>query len=343
LAIVLRVAVFFTAILAGPVTLGQYTAKGDTTSYIAIASAMCGEQTFQSLVEYDRRVFPGYPAFIAIVHLAKIPLPMAALCVTWISAGIAASSGARAFGDIRVGWALTCLIPHYLINSSLGMSEAPLLAAECIALMLWREEHVVVAGAVFGLAALIRPMACFAVAGALFALMYDRRWSRAIRLAVPAAAVFGFGFIAMQFWTGNALQGVHIYANHPGAYAGHMIVWPFQTLIRESRQASVWRNLYICTHVAITLLAVLFAAERALRKQADDRDTASFPWLAGNTAMILCLGAPWGFTHFPRFSIPAEPAMFWILRHWLPRRRWIWIGIGLVSFGFAVVGVIRSP
>ena len=62
--------------------------------------------------------------------LAKIPLPMAALCVTWISAGIAASSGARAFGDIRVGWALTCLIPHYLINSSLGMSEAPLLAAE---------------------------------------------------------------------------------------------------------------------------------------------------------------------------------------------------------------------
>jgi hypothetical protein len=360
-AVALRVAVFAAVIAPGRVTLRQYTSKGDTVSYIAVASAMSGERSYASLGEYDRRVFPGYPALIALVHLVRVPLPIAALCMTWLCAGVAAAAGARAFGDPRVGWALTCLVPHYLINSSLGMSEAPLLAFVCTGFLLARSDRLIAGGIAFGLAGLIRPMACFALAGAVYMILRDSatlrlrgekfcrdsqrdRWIGALKICVAAAMTFAAGFAAMQVWTGNALQGVHVYANHPGAYAGHLIVWPFESLVMGTIHASHWRIIYIWLHVVVVLIAVGLAGWKSLSKHdADPRDSASFPWLFCNTAMVLCLGPPWGFSHFPRFSIPAEPAIFWTLRNVLPRNRWIWLAIGGVVFVFAVLGVIDSP
>ncbi len=342
-ALILRLAVFAGAIGFGHLTLARYTAKGDTTSYIAVAAAMTGERSFSSLEQYDRRVFPGYPALIAVVHLTGIPLPVAALITTWVSAGIAAAAAATAFADARVGWALTCLIPHYLINSSLGMSEAPLLACVCVALLLWNRDRLVLSGLCFGFAALVRPMACFAVAGVVFSLILNRRWRQAVVLAGASALTFVVGLVVMQIWTGDALQGVHVYANHPGAYAGHMMVYPFSALLTGTRAATPGRIVYIWIHVLVTLLAVWLAGLRLIRRPTDPRDAVSFPWLLCNTAMVLCVGPPWGFIHFPRFTIPAAPAMFWTLRPWLPRGRGAWVGIGLACLVFAIFGTIESP
>jgi hypothetical protein len=253
-AIVLRLGVFITGMFAAPMTLADYTSKGDTTSYIAVAAAMTGERSLQSLDDYDRRVFPGYPAMIAVVHLARVPLPIAALCVTWISAGVAAAAAARVFADARVGWAMTCLIPHYLINSSLGMSEAPLLGVVCLALVLSQGNRIFFAGVLLGFAALIRPMALFPLIGIIFLLLRERRWARMILLCVGFAATSVAGFWAMQMWTGDALHGIHVYANHPGAYAGHMVVWPLQALL-AARDQTIPRILYIWLHVIITLFA----------------------------------------------------------------------------------------
>jgi hypothetical protein len=55
----LRVAIFFTASLTGHLSLANYTTKADSASYIAYASAIDGDRSFQSLDEYDRRVFPS--------------------------------------------------------------------------------------------------------------------------------------------------------------------------------------------------------------------------------------------------------------------------------------------
>jgi hypothetical protein len=344
-AISLRVLVFAASMIGGRLSLAQYTAKGDTASYIAVAAAMCRERSQASLSDYDVRVFPGYPALIAVVHRLAIPLAFSALCVTWLSAGIAAAAAGKVFADARVAWAMTCLIPHYLINSSLGMSEAPLLAVVCLALLASQRDQLILSGILFGFAGMIRPMACFALAGLITALIQERRW-RAMAVILSATAItFAIEAAALQRWTGDALRGVHAYANHPGAYAGHLLAWPFQSLLTTPRvdSASAVRIAYIWIHVAITLLACAMIADRMMRAgRSNPRNAVAGAWLIGNTAFVLCIGSVWGFRHFPRFTIPAAPAMFWTLRGFLPRRARWWILIGASCGVMAVFGAIDA-
>jgi hypothetical protein len=345
-AIALRLIIFVAEISGGHISLTTYTNKGDTASYIANAQVMTGERSMASLNNYETRVFPGYPAMIAVVHRLGIPLRMSALLVTWICAGIAAAVAGKVFNDARIGWAMTCLIPHYLINSSLGMSEAPMLAIVCLALLASQKDQLVLAGVLFGFAGMIRPMACFALAGLLFALLREGKWKPAVAVLGTAVGMFCFEIAMVQLWTGDAMRGVHVYAQHPDAYAGHMFAWPFQSLLTTPGHdgASVGRIIYIWIHVIITLLACGMSADRALRAgRSRPRDAVSFVWLVGNTAFILCIGGVWGFRHFHRFTIPAAPAMFWTLRNLLPRSQRWWLIIGLISMLLAMGGVFDSP
>ncbi len=263
-ALLLRVAVFILALRVGHLSVAGYTSKGDTSSYIANAAAMSSERSYSSLSDYDHRVFPGYPLLIAITHKLGISLSMAALCVTWISAALAAAAGAKVFEDARVGWAMTCLIPHYLINSSLGMSEAPLLAMICVAMLASQKNQQVRAGIAFAFAGIIRPMACFALAGVLLALFQQRRWRAGLLLSITVLVAFTLEATAIQLWTGDALHGIHVYAQHPGAYGGHMLAWPFQSLLTTPGRdgTGAGKIIYIWIHVLITLGACAMISER---------------------------------------------------------------------------------
>ena len=345
-ALALRVFVFTIAMRAGHLSLARYTSKGDTSSYLANAAVMSGERTLGSLSDYDLRVFPGYPALIAIVHRLGIPLPVAALCVTWISAAIAAAAAGQVFADARVAWAMTCFIPHYLINSTLGMSEAPLLAVACVALLASQKDQLLLAGVLFGFAGMIRPMACFAMAGLLLALARDGHWRPIVVVCFAAIATFAFEVLILQKWTGDALRGIHVYANHPGAYDGHLLAWPFESLLTTPARdgATVGRIAYTWIHVGVVLFACGLIADRTIRAgRPNPRDSVSCAWLITNTMFVLCIGSVWGFRHFPRFTIPAAPAMFWTLRSFLPRNpRW-WGLIALICSVSAIYGVIDSP
>jgi hypothetical protein len=345
-ALALRIFIFAIALRAGHLTLTQYTEKGDTHSYLAMAAVMSGDRQLNSLDDYDTRVFPGYPAMIAFVHRFGISLPVSALCVTWTAAAIAAGVAGKVFADARIAWAMTCLIPHYLINSSLGMSEAPLLAVVCLALWASQKDQLLLAGVLFGFAGMIRPMACFAMAGLLLALIRDRQWRPILVLLMTAVLTFALEALLLQKWTGDALRGIHVYANHPGAYDGHLLAWPFQSLLTTPARdaASVGRIAYIWIHVIVLLTACGLIADRTIRAgKPNPRDSVACAWLIGNTAFILCIGSVWGFRHFPRFTIPAAPALFWTLRSFLPRNpRWWWI-IGATCGVMAVFGVIQSP
>jgi hypothetical protein len=66
-------------------------------------------------------------------------------------------------------------------------------------------------------------------------------------------------------------------------------------------------------------------------------------WLVGNTAFVLCIGSTWGFAHFPRFCIPAQPALFWGVRRWLPGSRGFWLILGVLLVVMGVYGVRSTP
>ena len=346
IAIALRVIVFVAEVYGGNISVAIYTSKGDTVSYLANSQAMCGERSQASLSEYETRVFPGYPAMIAVTHRLGVPLRMSALLVTWICAGVAAAVAVMVFDDARVGWAMTCLVPHYLLISSLGMSEAPMLAMVLLALLASQRNRPVLAGILFGFAGVIRPMACFALIGLIYARAREGKWKSGLFVMCVTGVVFGLEILAVQVWTGNALRGVHVYAQHPEAYAGHMFERPFQSLLTTPKKdgTPVYKIIYIWVHVVITLFGCGLITAKALRAgRSKPRDAVAFPWLVGNSFFVLCIGGVWGFRHFARFTIPAAPAMFWTLRSWLPRKMRWWILIAALSMYLTVFGVFDSP
>jgi hypothetical protein len=352
-AVAFRVAVFACVTLWFGVPLDRYVAKGDTTSYLANARAMLGDAA--GMTEYDRRVFPGYPGLIAVAGAIGIPLPWAALGITWLSAGVAATGAAALFGDRRVGWAMVALLPHYTINSAIGMTEAPLLALCSVGLLLARggsedggsgRGRAALAGMLLGSAGLVRPVACFAVLGAIAADLVQGRRARALVLGAVAAVVVLAGFLALHAWTGDATRGVRVYANDPGAYGGQMFVWPFKSVIFTplyDPQVSAARVVYIWAHVLLTLGAIALLARRCMRRPSVAPDALALTWLTGNTAFVLCIGSYWGFHHFPRFIIPAMPALFWAWRGALPDRWYLWAPLFAGVFVTAAIGVNASP
>ncbi|MDB5301294.1 MAG: hypothetical protein JWO87_2957 [Phycisphaerales bacterium] len=340
-AVLLRAALFLLVASRFHVTFDEWALRDDGKSYVHYASALLGDSS--QLTDYDRRVFPGYPGLIALLHLGHVPFTVAAIAVDWGSAGAVAALAAILFRDRRIGWALTCLIPQYFMNSSLAMTEAPMLALSLAGLILAERKRGVAGGFLLGLAGLVRPMACFAVLGQIWRDTLGRRFGNALVAAAISGAVVMTGIAALHAWSGDAMHGVKVYASDKSTYNGELIVWPFKSLIHESLrpEISVARGCYVWLHVAIVLAAVGGLAVKCLRSgsEADPRDMMALPWLAGNTLFVLCIGSYWGFQHFPRFTIPALPALFWSVREFLPRRpaAWAAIAAGMLAAASAIV------
>lgn len=345
LALLLRLAVFSAASIHYQIPLQTYAEKGDGQSYLHYAQAILGDP--KNLTEYDRRVFPGYPAMIALFHLFGFSFPLAAVVIDWLSAAIAAGAAYGLFGEKRIGWAMLFLLPHYLANSSLAMSEAPLLAFTLLGLLLSLRNRPLVGGLLLGFAGLIRPMACFPAIALLIALAINRQWRQSIFNALAAGGIFLAGLLALHLFTGDVFRGVKIYRNSPQAYEGHLFQWPFHSLIftplRELFSPGFIAYIYI--HVALVLLGCTLLACRIFNRSAlpNPLDVIAFIWLICNTLFQLCIGSHWGFLHFPRFAIPAQPALFYALAPHAPRSRWIWCA-GIVGvFWLAVVSVRDCP
>jgi hypothetical protein len=354
-AIVLRL---FIALLSPHVTheapwahapLWFYAYWGDGPSYLAQARAMCGDAS--KLTDFDRRVFPGFPALIALVHtITRVHFEYIALAIPWISSGIAAGAAAVLFNDRRVGWAMAFLIPHYLSYSSMPMSEAPLLAFMLCGMVLARRPGVapsLIGGLLLGVAGMIRPVAAFGVIGFFCYDLYRRRHVEAWTFAIASGITVGTGIGLMHWWTGgDALHGVHVYANDKAAYDGQLFTWPFHSLLATPHRPDLpdlrkGKIAYIWIHVVLVLTACAILVRRVAQKRAATLDVLCVPWLLANTLFVLCVGSKWGFFAFPRFTVPAMPAAFWAYRSILPRRWWVWVAVLLVSMAIAIDSVKR--
>jgi hypothetical protein len=343
-AVLIRVLFFLSVTLCRHISLPAYANLYDGHSYLVTARAMLGDRN--GFDDFQGRVFPGFPAMIALAHEARIPLPAAAVGINWIAAGIAAALAAALFDDRRVGWAIAFLIPHYLMNSSLALSEAPLLAFTLTGLYLAARRRTVAGGTLLGAAGLIRPMACFALAGCLFVQIKQGRWRAGLATAGAASLLVCAGLLLLQHWRGDAWAGVRYYVYSPNAYGGHLLTWPFRSLLLVpiERHVSPWRVAYLWAHAIAALAACALLARAFLAGGAklDWRDALTGLWLWSNTLFALCIGSVWGFECFHRFTIPALPAMFWGLRTILPGRILWWIPVAAVSFLIALLSLLHD-
>lgn len=351
-AIALRAIILVIVCACGRLLPGQYARLYDGNSYLITASAMAGDRS--GFNDFHGRVFPGFPAMIALAHAAHLPMPAAAVGIDWICAAATAVLAARLFNDRRVGWAMVMLIPHYLMNSAMALSEAPLLAFSLAGLLLIRRNRMTGGGALLGIAGLVRPMACFALLGAVVAESIGRSsWLRRLFnisiLTGAAGAVVFAGLILVHHWRGDALAGARYYVNSPNTYDGQLLTWPFHALLMVPGQRHVpaSRVAYLWAHAILSLMACGVMARVLIRPKPvpepiDWRDALAAPWLWGNTLFALCIGSVWGFECFHRFTIPAMPAMFWALRAILPMRAYAWMIIAFASTLMAVLTVLHD-
>jgi small-conductance mechanosensitive channel len=200
-----------------------------------------------------------------------------------------------------------------------------------------------IGGALLGMAGLVRPMACFAVFGQTFMYAVRRRWATAASFAIASGLIVFAGLWLVQDWRHDALASFRYQALSPAAYDGHLLTWPFRSLLITplAEHASGWRVVYIWIHVVAVIAACGALAWHIARQwrvgwRADARDLLAGPWLLGNTLFALCIGNVWGFECFHRFLIPAQPAMFWALRGILPPARWRWAWAAILV-GSAVI------
>lgn len=356
LAIAVRLAVIVATAIYTGWSLTDIANLHDGPSYLRVAGGMLDPTAV--VAHLDRRVFIGYPALIAGAGLAHVPLPIAALAISWIASAVVAVTAAQLFADRRIGWALIFFPPSFLIFSSLAMSEATMLALVGVGLYLIMRREWYAAGALaLGLAGLIRPVACFAVIAALAVIghrwLLERREVRRIHTIQPefetkmgreqlragilvsliAGTVVAAGFLVLHFWRGDALEGVKIYASSEDTFAGQVLSWPFASLIMTPLKTPVplWKVGYVWSYVLFVVVGCILAGRRmwSLRhSEAFDLSLLAGVWLFGNTIFVLCTGSVWGFHYFDRHILAAIPALLWTYSDLYPRRWPPWVGLG---------------
>jgi hypothetical protein len=293
---------------------------------------------------FHQRVFPGYPALIALAHSTGLSLEVGAVLVNWLCVGLVAVLTTKLFADRRLGWASVTLTPSYLMYSAVAMTEPSLLLFTMLGLTALKAGWIVPAGLALGFAGTIRPMACFAVLGGMVLLVMERKWTLAILLGGVAAAVVGAGSMVMYWYLGDALRNLHAYREE---YAGQLFGWPFESLIMTPlrSQVATWKVIYIWSHVVMTLFACVLLWRRwiATWRKEDGAGmlTVAAVWLLGNTLFSLCVGHTWGFHEFHRFVVPALPAMLLAYNAVLPSRPQYWLLIFVLSFAMAFFGLLH--
>jgi hypothetical protein len=312
------------------------------------ADAILGDSAKLLGDPWSQRIFPGYPALIALGHLLGCPTPIAALIVNWLASGLAAVATAMLFGDARFGWGMATLTPAYLMYSTMAMTEPTLLLFTMLGLMLAERRATVSAGLLLGFAGMIRPVACFAVFGYLTYLALRRRWREAMSIGLLSSAIVGAGLIGVQLLLGDALRSYHITANDPGGYGGQLLSMPFRSLIFTplTNPVPAWKIVYTWGCVLFDLATCALLARRWWEAARSGTDARWLPlaalWAFGNTFFALSLGGIWGFHEFHRYMLPALPALLLGYQELLPRRAGTWFLVAVLSASPALYGMHRQ-
>ncbi|MBB6429308.1 hypothetical protein [Algisphaera agarilytica] len=321
---------------------------------------------------YTLRLFPFVPFVAGLIHQVGVPLPWSFLLVSWLGAGAACALAAWVCRSAGVGWFMVAVTPTWLMASTIPATESMNLALVLAGLWVvlravgdeaaniesastssrWRAA--ILAGVLFGLSGLARPMGCFGTLAGMAAWCVRGRWREALVCGGTAMGVVGLG-IALLAWRFGGLVTVEGYVESEEAYQGGLLAWPFASLVMTPLREPVaaWKLGFVWLHVVFALLACawliahVWRARRTGQAQ-DERGAGVWPvamavWAVSGVLFVLCTGDRWGFHEFPRFIVPYLPALLYPFRGWLTFSKWwVWGPAVAGSLGMAWFGLIRS-
>ena len=341
-AITLRLAITLIAARLGHVSLEQEVYHGDGYGYVHYARFILGQ--IPALTDYERRIFPGTPAAIALLLPTGMPEWLAGALPGWTGAAAACSGAAMLFADRRVGWLMAFFPPDSLMATTLVASEGVMLGFAVWGVIRFLKGDSATAGLLFGLAVIARPMACFAALACLVSAVSDRRWRSALIALLGTSCIVISALLWEHLRFGNSLQSAVSYRDEPSAYGGAIFDWPLRSLLYYSRHsgAGAAKFLFVWSHVAFAVITIGLLLRRHLADRSHALSRIALLWTAGNVAFCLCVGSIWGYLCFPRFLMPSLPPMVWAIDRWLPRRWYAWSVVAMPSIGLTLYMMVKQ-
>lgn len=297
--------------------------RSDGTAYIDNAKRINGDGMPSA---YDQRVFVGYPWLLAIAHRVGVPYTWGSQVIGWAIPALLCVAAAAWLKDKRIGWGLAILPPHWVLDSACVMNESLMLLLCVTAMMALRRPAwwgVGLAGLSFAAAGVVRPMACFAVAGALAFLLQARQPKRAVGVAVVTVVLLAalLGAFAAVYW--NPLDNAKAYNTEELAYNGHLFTYPFGSFVETARTRGLLKpNFIYKASYMVAAAGVLLLAIWRWRKNRQPLDAWAATWWGTNFAFVACIGSHWGVDIAQRSLMWAAPAAYWTVRDYLPTRWW---------------------
>jgi hypothetical protein len=320
------------------VRLDLWLSTADTPSYIAVAHHMAeGERSPNA---WHERVFPGWSLLLVPFSLLGVAAP-GAVALAVLMATLVPWLAWKLTEDHRTALACAVLLPVWLLQVSLGMSEPSYLVAILLGLIALTLRQTAIGAFLVGFAALIRPTALFAWAGGALVLWRRRQWRKLVLWSVISAAVASLIVpINLKLYS-EALRQTKLYSTLPNigdaarragigaGKFGHLGI-PFKALVETPLLVNIptWKIVYIWAHVLMILVSCWLALRRI---GASELEGMLSVWALLNSAFIISAGPYWGFHSFDRYCLWAMPAYMFLLSRYLPQTRWAWYGIALLT------------
>ena len=317
---------------------------GDNGAYRDVANAIL-HWNFHGL---ELQHFMGYPYFIAAMSLPfRVSAGFALWLIAVVSSALSLWLTARMFGNLAAGYfAFTNFA--WLQASYLGGSEPLALALGLGSLLAFRRDRTVIAALAGSLAVTVRPLMIFVLVGIGLVLLYRRRVSAffiaaAIGLAIgilyilPLAHYFGDPLLTVHTYTSRDYGGAKVTGPH-----GHLFAWPFHGIIAGTiAYPAPWTNLVLSFFwIGLVLLGFGMMFSKRFRRFAEEYPQEAIYCGFYLVAIFSYDYLIWARSNFVRFCVPVLPFVFFALLPLLPKNRWVFRCLYIVSSAAAAVSAI---
>ena len=292
--------------------------------------------------------FMGYPCLIAAVSLLlHLPTGFALWLIAVLSSVVSVWLTARMFGNVTAGYfAFTNFV--WLQLSWLGGSEPLAMALALGSLRAFRRGRPILAALLGSLAVTVRPLMLFVLVGIGLALIFRKKfWTFLAAFAIglgigilfvlPLARYFGDPLLTVHSYTTRDYGGGGIHGPH-----GRLFGWPFHGIIAGTlAYPAPWTNLLLSFFwIGLVLLGVGMMFSSRFRKYAKAYPDEAI-YCGMYLAAIFCYDyLIWARSNFVRFCIPALPFVFFALLPILPKSRWVFRVLCVVSAALAAASAL---
>lgn len=329
-AVAVRIGLIATACLMAGITLKQYALFHDGWEYLRLSQSYAFLK-LHSIDPETLRLYPGYPALIALVSLGQMP-EIAGLAIA-ILAGAACGPLTSHLGrDERLVWWMIAFTPSWLVFTATVMSEGLFVLLAMTSLLMATNRRWVLAGLTAGLATTVRLPGALLFIPLVIEVVVRRDGKGAMKilglgLPLPIANLL----LSRIIW-GDAMSSV-------ASYIRKDFAWPLQSFVGVSFTDDPLKFLLTATMPVLALAGGIGLFVQWRRGARHLRPL--LVWHITSGLFHLLLPSTWVYLCLDRFYLTIWPTTLIGLAPLIPKRSRLWVPLCLLVSGLSfAVGIV---